>query len=195
MKLPEAELVKRILAGEKQLFAQLIEPYQKSIYNLAYRMVGNREDALDLTQETFLRAFRGLHTYNVDRPFAPWLYRIGTNLCIDHGKKRKLKTVSFILVDDNGEEMERSIADAGNEPGVQVVLKEEERELCKALLELPEKYRIPLILRHIHNYTYEEIGEVMEIPPGTVKTWIFRGRNQLKEYFRQHCDLKEGEGR
>lgn len=194
MKMSEAELVKRILSGEKQLFAQLIEQYQRPIYNLAYRMVGHRDDAMDLAQETFLRAFKGIHTYNLERPFAPWLYRIATNLCIDHCKKRKIKTVPLIIQDDEGNEMERSIADVGTEPGSRVIIKEQERELFKAMLELPEKFRVPLILRHIHNYSYEEIGEVMEIPPGTVKTWIFRGRNQLKEYFRQHVELKEGEG-
>lgn len=194
MKTPEAELVTRILAGEKQSFAQLIEQYQKPIYNLAYRMVGNREDAKDLAQETFLRAFKGLHTYCPERPFAPWLYRIAANICIDHCRKRKLKTVSLIIRDDAGTEQERPIADTGDEPGARMVLQEQEEELFKAMLGLPEKFRVPLILRHIHHYTYEEIGEVMEIPPGTVKTWIYRGRNQIKEHFRQHYGFKEGEG-
>lgn len=195
MKHSETELVKRILAGEKQLFSQLIDQYQKSVYNLAYRSTGNREDALDLAQETFLRAFKGLRSYDPERPFAPWLFRIATNLCIDQAKKRRLQTVSLTVQDEMGQEMERVVADPTEEPGARVVAKEQEVELMRALQQLPEKFRTPLILRHIHHYTYEEIGEVMEIPPGTVKTWIYRGRSQLKDFFKQNILWEEGEGR
>lgn len=195
MRSSEADLIKRILAGEKQLFAQVIDQFQKPIYNLAYRMTGNREDARDLAQETFLRAFKGLASFDPERPFAPWLYRIATNLCIDHGKKRKLRTVPLVMEDSEGGEMERSIADVGNEPGARTVAKETEAEILAAMMELPEKFRVPLILRHLHHYTYEEIGEVMEIPPGTVKTWIYRGRNQLKDIFKDRLHFEEGEGR
>lgn len=193
MKSPEAGIINRILTGEKHLFGQIIDLYEKSIYNLAYRMAGNREDAMDLTQETFLRAFKGLRTYSPERPFSPWIHRIATNLCIDHSRKHRLKTVPLQVENEDGEEMERSIADSRNEPGRRVLILEQEQELFDALQALPDKYRLPIILRHLYNYSYDEIGEVMEIPPGTVKTWIYRGRTQLKDYFKQNYDYKEGD--
>ena len=193
MRLPEAELIKRIITGEKHLFGQIIDDYQKSIYNLAYRMAGNREDAMDLTQETFLRAFKGLGTYNPDRPFSPWIHRIAANLCVDHGKKQRFDTVSLQLETEEGAEIERSVPDVRNEPGSRVVILESERELVEALTLLPEKFRVPLILFHLHNYSYEEIGDILEVPPGTVKTWIYRGRNQLKDYFKKNLNYREGD--
>ncbi len=195
MKVPEVEVVKRILAGEKQLYEQIIDKYQRSIYNLAYRMLGNREDALDLAQETFLRAFKKLNLYDPKRPFSPWIHRIAANLCINHCKKPKLKTVSLVIEDKDGNQFEQAVGDLKNEPGQKVLAKEKQQEIIQAIGQLPEKYRVPLILRHFHHYTYEEIGEVLKKPPGTVKTWIYRGRNLLKDYYKKNLDYKEGKGR
>ncbi len=194
MDMSEIKLIKKILAGEKQLFSQVIDRYQRSIYNLAYRMLGNREDALDIAQETFLRTFKSLNSYDQNRPFSPWIHRIATNLCINQLRKKKLKLVPLVISDD-GVERERQIADTGPEPAEQAVVRESQNELLKALVGLPEKYRTPLILRHIHHYTYEQIGEVLEIPPGTVKTWIFRGREILKKNFKKNLSYEEGESR
>ncbi len=195
MRLPEVEVVKRIMAGEKQLYGQIIDKYQRSIYNLAYRMLGNREDALDLAQETFLRAFKKLELYDQSRPFSPWIHRIASNLCLNQFRKKKLHTVPLVMDDGEGGEFNRQIEDKGKEPGEQIVIKENKQELIKAIGQLPEKYRVPLILRHFHHYTYEEIGEVMEVPPGTVKTWIYRGRNHLKDFYKKNLDYKEGKGK
>lgn len=197
MHISDADLINRIITGEKHLFEEIIQRYQKSIYNLAYRMLRNREDAMDLTQETFLKAYRGLKTFDLERPFSPWVHRIASNLCVNQYRKRKVQTVPLINQVGEGQEegLEREIADLEYEPGEKAVQKERQQDLLILIQELPEKYRTPLILRHLHNYTYEEIGQVLEVPPGTVKTWIYRGRNQLKDLFKKKLDYKEGGGR
>lgn len=187
----EVNIIKKILAGEKQLFSRFIDHYQSSIYNLAFRMLGNREDAFDITQETFLRTFKSLRQYDQSRAFSPWLHRIAVNLCINELRKRKVKLVSIHLNNDPDDSRERQIADVGPGPAEQVVLKESQTEIFQILSELPEKYKVPLLLRHFHQYTYQEIGILLEVPPGTVKTWIYRGRNLLKEKFKQKTDKKE----
>lgn len=97
-------LVERSLQGEKQAFEQLVKRYQKSIYNLAYRMTGSREDAEDLTQETFLRTYAKLETFQLGRRFSPWLFRIASNLCINWQKRQKLREVSLDAFNENKRE-------------------------------------------------------------------------------------------
>lgn len=186
----EVNVIKKILAGEIELFSQLIDRYQSSIYNLAFRMLGDREDAFDITQETFLRTYKSLHLYDQSRPFPPWLHRIAVNLCINELRKRKTKPVSMYFGDSDGLR-ERQIADSGPGPAEQVVFKESQAELYKIMADLPEKYKISLILRHIYHYTYKEIGNLLEVPSGTVKTWIYRGRNILKENFKPKKGYEE----
>lgn len=195
MGLPETYLIKKILAGEKETFGQILDQYQRSIFNLAYRMLGNREDALDVSQETFLRAFRSLGSFDLERPFSPWIHRIATNLCINLLKKRKIRVFPLVSEKEGPGIKINEIADPGPIPEEQTVMREEQNELFKAISELPEKYRVPLILRHLHHFTYDEIGEILNKPPGTVKTWIFRGRNILKDIFKQSQKFEEGEGR
>lgn len=193
MGLSEKELVQKILAGEKAYFENLISKYQKSIYNLVYRMMGNREDALDLSQETFLKAFSKLETFDLERPFSPWIHKIAKNLCINQLRKRKAKTIPLSFSDNEGQEMEREIADLSTEPGERVLAREKKHEALKAIDQLPEKYRTVLILRHLNHHSYEEIGEILEVPSGTVKTWIYRGRNKLKKYLKESLEYREGE--
>ena len=120
----ELNVIKKILAGEKQLFSKVIDRYQSSIYNLAYRMLGDREDAFDISQETFLRTYQGLNLYDQKRAFSPWLHRIAVNLCINELRKRKTKPISIRLGDDRDDLSQHQIADTGPGPAEQVVFKE-----------------------------------------------------------------------
>jgi RNA polymerase sigma-70 factor (ECF subfamily) len=172
-------LVQRVLNGDKAAFDLIMSRYQTAIYNLAYRMVGNKEDAEDLTQETFLRAYAALHTFRQELRFSSWLYKIASNLCINWNSKRKLFTVSL---DSRGEEMGEYFPFNGHvkTPLEHYETKRLQEQLRQEILALPANLRLAFTLRYIDVHTCREIAQIMDIPEGTVKTYLFRARNILK---------------
>lgn len=172
--------IKRSLRGEKKAFEQLVKRYQKSVYNLAYRMTGSREDAEDLTQETFLRAYTKLNTFDVDRRFSPWLFRIASNLCINWQKRQKFREVSL---DSFSEEKKESLLFSGvsANPEFQLERNQLQKLLKQEILALPVRYRLVFTLRYLDDYSCREIAEILDMPEGTVKTYLFRARRILRE--------------
>ena len=179
----ERALVARTLAGDDDAFAALIRTHQAIVYNIAYRLVGQRETAQDLAQETFLRAFKALDTFDLKRPFGPWLYRIATNLSINWVKRARLPTVSLDapppVVGDDAEPL--AIPDTSAEPAARFAQVEMQAQLRKAILSLPPDYRVVIELRHFQEMSYEEIAEALNVPLGTVKTHLFRARRLLRD--------------
>ena len=166
-------------------FENLVRKYERMIYNLAFSKLGNRENAQDLTQECFLRAYRMLRTYRVDAAFSTWIYRICQNLIYDFYRASKNKKTSevSIYIQDGGEEIrERDIADNSGDPS-EIILREEKIQTIRKLIQsLPEDLRDILIMRDINNLSYSDIAESLDIEIGTVKSRISRAREKLKKY-------------
>lgn len=178
----ERELIDRARAGDEEAFASLVRDNEKRVYNLALRMTGNQEDALDLAQETFLNAWRGLRFFKGDSAFSTWLYRLASNACIDHlrRERRQAQAVSISL-DDEGEERQTDIPDERFCPETELERQELRRAVERGLEQLSAEHRQVLVLREIHGLSYQEIGQTLDLEEGTVKSRIARARLALRK--------------
>lgn len=188
----DAELVQRTLRGETAAYNVLVHRYQRPVYSLIYRMIGNAEDAGDLVQETFLRAYGALASFRQDASFLTWLYKIASNLSIDQMRARRSKGALSLDVElDEGRE---PAADRSSSPEEKVVRGAVSEIVQKAVMNLPERYRTVVVMRHLHGMSIEEIAEITKLPSGTVKTHLFRAREMLRERLRPVLDM-ETDGR
>ena len=179
----EAALVQRIQNGDADAFAVLMEEYQKKVYLLALRTVGNPQDAEDMTQEAFLRAYRSIHSFRGDSKLSVWLYRLTTNLCIDLLRSRGRKPTVSLTVEDNDEDtQELDVTDERYDPEEIFQRRELQRAVQRGLASLPEDYRVILVLRELEGLSYAEIGEVLGLEEGTVKSRLFRARKKLCKF-------------
>ncbi len=175
-------LIERAVRGDQKAYAEILDEYRGRIYNLIYRMVRHREEAEDLVQEAFVKAFASLPSFNADYAFSTWLYKIAINNCIDHLRRKKLKTYSMDKpVQSQDGEFSREFPDVSMSPDKPLLARERTRLIEKAIDELPEKYRIVIILRHSEERSYDEIAQMLGLPLGTVKARIFRAREMLKK--------------
>ena len=175
-------LIRRAQRGDADAFEQLLLEHQKNVYNLCYRMAGNPDDAMDLSQETFLRAWRCLDQYQFVSAFSTWLYRLCSNICIDFlRRRRRQQTVPLTVEDADGEEQTYAVPDAQPLPEEQVELKLTRETLAAAMAQLLPEHRAVLQLRVVNEMSYEQIADVLDIQIGTVKSRLSRARNQLKK--------------
>ena len=175
-------LIRRAQRGDADAFEQLLLEHQKNVYNLCYRMAGNPDDAMDLSQETFLRAWRFLDQYQFASAFSTWLYRLCSNICIDFlRRRRRQQTVPLTFEDADGEEQTYAVPDAQPIPEEQVELKLTRETLAAAMAQLLPEHRAVLQLRVVNEMSYEQIADVLDIRIGTVKSRLSRARNQLKK--------------
>ena len=175
-------LIRRAQRGDADAFEQLLLEHQKNVYNLCYRMAGNPDDAMDLSQETFLRAWRCLDQYQFASAFSTWLYRLCSNICIDFLRsRRRQQTVPLTFEDADGEEQTYAVPDAQPLPEEQVELKLTRETLAAAMAQLLPEHRAVLQLRVVNEMSYEQIADVLDIQIGTVKSRLSRARNQLKK--------------
>ena len=175
-------LIRRAQRGDADAFEQLLLEHQKNVYNLCYRMAGNPDDAMDLSQETFLRAWRCLDQYQFASAFSTWLYRLCSNICIDFlRRRRRQQTVPLTFEDADGEEQPYAVPDAQPLPEEQVELKLTRETLAAAMAQLLPEHRAVLQLRVVNEMSYEQIADVLDIQIGTVKSRLSRARNQLKK--------------
>ena len=177
----EARLVREIRAGDGDAFETLVREHQTRVYNLALRMTGNEEDALDISQETFLKAWRTMGKYRGECSLGSWLYRIASNLSIDLLRKNKRQQREKIVsLEDNGEDGRTlELPDLREEPQTILEREENRRAVWACLEKLPEEQRLILVLRDVNGLSYEEIGASMGLEMGTVKSRIFRAREKL----------------
>ncbi len=175
----EEALILQAQKGDQQAFGELVLTYRKNVFGLAYRMSGNAADAEDLSQETFLKAFLALPDFVSQRngSFKAWLLTITYRLSIDRARRQKYH--------DSYEEIlpgqELQFSERYSESLPEIVARQETKSLVqKALLQLPEKYRMAVILKYLEDLGYEEISKIMNIPLGTVGTWIRRSLKRLK---------------
>lgn len=180
----EKELIDRARQGDRKAFGSLIDLYWKLIYKLAYKLCGDLNDADDLTQETFIAAFRRLGEFKQKSRFTTWLYRIAVNLQRNCG--RHWRKLQFISLDVPQEDEEGGEINAQFEDKKQSLEELETAALIKeALAVLSPEVRTVIVLRYLEGYTLEEIAEICKIPSNTVSTRIFRGLDQLRKYFKE----------
>ncbi|MBN1153959.1 sigma-70 family RNA polymerase sigma factor [candidate division KSB1 bacterium] len=174
--------IQRALEGDQQAYTLILKRYRATIYNLIYKMVRNREETEDLVQEAFIKAFASLDSFNEEYAFSTWLYKIAINNCIDHFRKRRLKTFSIDTpIQSRDGEITREFSDSTFSPDNKILSREKNELIAEAIEKLPEKYRTSILLRHKEERSYEEISQILGIPLGTVKARIFRAREMLKK--------------
>lgn len=172
--------------GDQKAYEQLLNRYKNGIFNMIYQMVKNHDETEDLVQETFIKAFNSLNSYNEQYAFSTWLYKIAFNNCIDSLRKRKLKTMSIDTpIKLNESEVQMEIKDNSETPEQNYIYNEKKEQIQNSIDELPEKYRKTILLRHKEEKSYEEISEILNIPIGTVKARIFRAREMLKKKLKE----------
>lgn len=178
--LTDNELVKRIQGGDTDLFAVVIERYQGKLFAYLYRLIGGREEAEDLLQDVFIKAFKNMKSYDVNRKFSSWIYRIAHNEAVNHIKRKSLKR--FISWEDITSTKDKL---AGNkmEDGADSdwLRKEVIQEVDEAIDRLPVKYKQVLLLRYYSEKSYEEISEILQKPVNTVGTLINRAKRKMAE--------------
>ena len=188
----ERRIIAQVCAGDANAFEALVVAYQKQVYNLALRTVGNEEDAADMTQEVFLRAYRALGTFRGESKFSVWLYRLTTNVCIDFLRSRgRRPTVSLTAADEDEEPQELDVADDRFDPVQSLERAELRRAVQRGLASLPEDYRRILMLRELSGLSYAEIGQVLRLEEGTVKSRLFRARKKLCDFLRKDGNLPD----
>ncbi|KMJ56936.1 RNA polymerase sigma factor SigW [Bacillus sp. LL01] len=177
--------IKQIKKGDQDAFAEIVELFKDKIYQLVYRMIGNSHEAEDIAQEAFIRAYININSFDVNRKFSTWLYRIATNLTIDRIRKKKPDYyLDAEVAGTEGLTMYSQVAADIALPEEEVETMELQGEIQHQILKLPDKYRTVIVLKYIDELSLIEISEILEIPVGTVKTRIHRGREALRQQLR-----------
>ncbi len=184
----EERWIERARDGSQDAFARLLERYEKQVFHHALRMVGNSEDAADLTQDVFLKVWLGLPAFQGDSAFSTWLYRLTSNACIDFLRREAKHRGNVCLDGDEGALCER-IPDAAPSPQRELERAEVQAAVRDGLMGLSEDHRQVLVLREIDALSYEEIGRVLDLNPGTVKSRIARARLALAKILRENGNL------
>ncbi len=167
--------------GNTNAFEDLVLEYQKQVYHITLKMTGSEEDAFDLSQETFLKAYRSLSAFRGEASFGTWLYRMAANICIDFLRKKKRGGEKLISLDEEEEEGRRplELPDLRYEPQNALEKKEIRESVRAGLQKLPHEQRLILVLRDVEGFSYQEIADTLKIELGTVKSRIFRARAHL----------------
>ena len=177
----EADLVQRCLDGDSAAWDALAQTYWRRVFNIAYKFVARYEEAEDLTQEIFVKLFRALPTYDRRASFETWLTRLSRNLCIDHYRRRRRESETFITeIDPDAIPLD----DLWSRPDATLEQRDDISMVRRALAKLPPTFREPVALRDIHELSYEQIASRLQLPEGTVKSRINRGRRELARHLR-----------
>lgn len=187
-------LVERAQAGERQAFRDLVEAHADRIFNYLYHLLGDREEAEDLAQETFLRAWQSLERFRGGAAFSTWLYRIATNLAVDAVRRRRRRCPAESLdapVETEDGEIRREVVGRVAGPDEELVREELQRAVWASIRELPPKLQPVLVLYDFQQLSYEEIARILRIPLGTVKSRLFHARQQLKRILASKLPIEE----
>ena len=167
----DRDLILRARRGDAEAYGELVKCYQTSVFNVCYRILHERGEAEDLAQETFMRAYGRLNTFDIEREFGPWIRRVAANLCLNYLESQR-----------NSAELDEE-RDTGESPGPEAVVEVHERseQIRRALASLPAHFRIVIELRHYQEMSYDEIAAELNIPLSDVKSHLFRARKILAE--------------
>ncbi|MDP3940237.1 MAG: sigma-70 family RNA polymerase sigma factor [Deltaproteobacteria bacterium] len=184
----DLELVERCQADDTAAFQVLVERYQQRATRLAYRYVRNQEDARDITQEAFIRAFRSIKDFRNESQFYTWLYRILVNLSLDHLRRNKMETSEY---QDDLMLRSQTVAEAQHKrtnPREELWKKQRQVAIVGAIESLPDDQKTTVILREIDGLSYEEIAQVTRVPIGTVMSRLFYARRKLQDKLKEYVD-------
>lgn len=183
----EKKLIQKAKAGDNKAFEELIEEHFKKIYNIAYRMTGNPDDASDMTQEVMIKLFRNIGSFKGDSKFSTWVYRVATNTCLDELKKQKRHSHTSLNAEfDTGEgELTYDVEDTAPTPEEATEKKELRHTVAAAIQKLSPDHKAAIILRDIKGFSYDEIAKVLKCSEGTVKSRLNRARAALKEILKK----------
>lgn len=191
MQLNEKQLIEQCRKGDVSAFEHLISLYDKKVYNIALRMLGNKDDASELAQEVFIRIFKSIKKFRGESLLSTWVYRITTNMCLDELRRRK--KASFVYIDEgvsfNDSELELQLPTDAPGPQETVERIELKTAIEKALHILSEEQRMVIVLRDIQGFSYKEIARILRIPSGTVKSRVSRARTALKKVLQEKMEL------
>lgn len=184
-KLEDQRLIKLAREGDQKAFETLLKKYRNLVYHVMIKMVRNPQEAEDLSQEAFIKAFNALASFNEEFAFSTWLMKIATNNCIDYLRKKKLRTYS---IDEplqyKEEQVQIELPDHDPTPERTLLNQERSKLINDAIQSLPPRYRHVIVLRHQEEKSYEDIAEILKLPLGTVKARIFRAREMLNKKIR-----------
>ena len=184
-------LIKKARRGDGRAFSMLIENHERFVFNVVYRIIGNAEDARDVSQEAFIKAFKNFESYDESSAFSTWLYRIAVNTAIDYIRKRKKEnSISFedYIVDEKNQK-----GDSGIEE--KVISKEGVKNIISAVNMLDDEFKTVIVLRDMEGMEYKEISDITGLPLGTVKSRLSRGRGKLRQMIEKFNLKPETEGR
>lgn len=188
----ENELIRSVQNGSANAFEALVTENEAHIFKLCLRMTGNREDAADLTQEAFLKAYRSIASFRGDCRFSSWMIRIASNVCLDFLRsKSKKQTVPLTTENDDGEEAELDITDTAPLPEDRLLSGELKASISRGLERLSDEQRQILVLRELDGLSYDEIAGTLGIEVGTVKSRIFRARKRLCAFLMRDGNIPE----
>ena len=190
-RISEKEIIERVLGGDANAFEELVLRYEKTVYSLAVRMVSDREDAADMTQEAFIKAYNSLSSFRGDSRFSVWLYRITTNVCLDFLRSKSRKQQVSLTVSDDDEDAQLDIPDRKADPEEQLMKRLGMQSLSEGLKLLPDKQRQILVMRELGGMSYAEIGAALSLEEGTVKSRIFRARKRLCAYLLKSGNISD----
>ena len=183
-KLSDHELIDATKGGDEAAFGEIMNRYRNPLTNYLYRFLNDYEEAVDLAQETFVRVYFAIDRYHTQFAFSTYIYRIATNLAISEirrRKRRRLLSLTGLFQSDEDSSVEFQPPDKRPLADANMVDEERDKTIARAIAALPEKYRVPVILRDIEGKSYDEVAEIMELGLGTTKSRISRGRGLLKE--------------
>ncbi len=181
----DAALVKRAIVGDQKAFKALARRYKNAVALIVFKLIRDRSQVEDLTQEVFIKAFQHLKDFDYEHQFASWLFKIANNHCIDYIRKKKLRIYSIddqIKTEDG--EMEYEIPDSTYEPDLNMLREQKLRLIRQAIDSLPAKYRKVLILRHQEELSYDEIAKETKLPVNTIKVQLFRAREMMYKFLK-----------
>jgi len=169
----DIELVNKCIKGNHEAFSELVTRYKKLVFKVVFNIINNEQEVNDVSQEVFLKVYKNLKAYNPEYKFSTWIIKIATNHCQDIVRKKKIDSVS---IDDA-----INVSDKRDTPEESFIRKEKVEKIREAISELPEKYRIPIILFHKNGLSYEEMTNVMNEPITIIKNRLYRARLMLKD--------------
>lgn len=187
----EKLLVKKSQSGDVESFELLISSYDKRAYNIAYRIMGNEEDAKDMAQEALIRVFKSIRDFKGQSSFSTWLYRIVTNVCLDELRRRKNNKYVPLegTIQTAGGELHMELCSDKETPESAYERVEQRELIVKAIEELNEEYKSVIVLRDIQGFSYDEISKMLDCSLGTVKSRINRARNMLRDKLKTRMEL------
>lgn len=180
----ETQWIKKANKGDRAAFESLIIPYERKIYNIAFQIFKNEQDAFDATQEVFVKVYNNLSSFKFNASFSTWLHRLAMNTCIDAYRKRKRydeRTTTLEIEDDSGNSKVRELPSQGDTPETAMIRKETIKNVQQAIEQLNAEHKEVVILRDIQGLSYEEVAQILDISLGTVKSRLSRARGYLKE--------------